>query len=50
MLLPGGLVIDQRDAVVDSMKGAPTDGFEITAGRPTNSSDARVGLNTAGLR
>ena len=30
MLLPGGLVIDERDAVVESMKGAPWDGFEIT--------------------
>lgn len=30
MLLPGGVVIDQRDAVVDSMAGAPWDGFEIT--------------------
>lgn len=29
MLLPGGLVIDQRDEVIDSMRGAPWDGYEI---------------------
>jgi hypothetical protein len=30
MLLPGGLVIDDRQAVIDSMLGAPWDRFEIT--------------------
>jgi hypothetical protein len=30
MLLPGGLVIDDRQAVIESMRGAPWDGFEIT--------------------
>ena len=30
MLLPGGLVIDDRRKVVDSMRGAHWDSFEIT--------------------
>ena len=30
MLLPGGLVVDDRRAVIDSMRGAPWDAFEIT--------------------
>lgn len=30
MLLPGGLVIDDRQAAVDSMGGAPWDGCELT--------------------
>lgn len=30
MLLPGGLVIDDRQTVVDSMRGAPWDAYEIT--------------------
>jgi hypothetical protein len=29
MLLPGGLVIDDRSQVVDSMRGAPWDDFEM---------------------
>jgi hypothetical protein len=29
MLLPGALVIDDRRAVVDSMRGAPWDGVEL---------------------
>ena len=29
MLLPGGLVIDDREQVVDSMRGAPWDHFEL---------------------
>jgi hypothetical protein len=33
MLLPGGLVIDEREEVVDSMRGAPWDGFEISEAR-----------------
>jgi hypothetical protein len=30
MLLPGGLVIDDRRSAIDSMGGAPWDDFEIT--------------------
>ncbi|HEX6422914.1 MAG TPA: nuclear transport factor 2 family protein [Acidimicrobiales bacterium] len=30
MLLPGGLVIDDRAQVVDSMRGAPWDEFELS--------------------
>lgn len=30
VVLPGGLVIDQRQAVIDSMQGAPWDSFEIS--------------------
>jgi hypothetical protein len=30
ILLPGGLVIADRDQVVDSMRGAPWDRYEIT--------------------
>ena len=30
MLLPGGLVIDDRQQVIDSMRGASWDGFELT--------------------
>ena len=29
MLLPGGLVIDDRQQVIDSMQGAPFDDFEL---------------------
>ena len=29
MLLPGGLVIDDRQKVIDSMRGAPWDAFDI---------------------
>ena len=29
MLLPGGLVIDQPQMVIDSMSGPPWDGFDI---------------------
>jgi hypothetical protein len=29
MLLPGGLVIDRREQVIDSMRGAPWDHFEL---------------------
>jgi hypothetical protein len=29
MLLPGGLVIDDRDEVIHSMSGAPWDGYEL---------------------
>jgi hypothetical protein len=29
MLLPGGMVIDDRARVVDSMRGAPWDSFEL---------------------
>lgn len=29
VLLPGGLVIDDRDQVIDSMRGAPWNSFEI---------------------
>jgi hypothetical protein len=29
MLLPGGLVIDDRQQVISSMRGAPWDGFEL---------------------
>ena len=30
MLLPGGMVIDDRDRVIDSMRGAPWTSFELT--------------------
>jgi hypothetical protein len=30
MLLPGGLVIDDRAAVIDSMQGAPWDSYELS--------------------
>jgi hypothetical protein len=30
MLLPGGLVVDDRQEVIDSMRGAPWDDFDIT--------------------
>jgi hypothetical protein len=30
MLLPGGLLIDDRERVVESMRGAPWSGFEIS--------------------
>lgn len=30
MLLPGGLVVDDRQQVIDSMQGAPWDAFELT--------------------
>ena len=30
MLLPGGMVIDDRDAVIGSMQGAPWSSFELT--------------------
>jgi hypothetical protein len=30
MLLPGGLVIDDRAAVIDSMRGAPWDSYELS--------------------
>jgi hypothetical protein len=30
MLLPGGLVIDDRERVVESMRGAPWSAFEIS--------------------
>jgi hypothetical protein len=30
VLLPGGLVIDERQQVIDSMRGAPWDDFELT--------------------
>lgn len=30
VLLPGGLVVDDRQQVVDSMRGAPWDEFELT--------------------
>lgn len=30
MLLPGGTVIDHRDRVVESMRGAPWDEFELS--------------------
>lgn len=30
MLLPGGLVIDDRAAVIDSMRGAPWDAYELS--------------------
>jgi hypothetical protein len=30
MLLPGGLVIDDRAQVIDSMRGAPWDSFELS--------------------
>lgn len=30
MLLPGGMVIDDRGAVIDSMGGAPWDSFELS--------------------
>ena len=33
MLLPGGLVIDDRQAVVDSMSGPPWDRFELAEER-----------------
>lgn len=33
MLLPGGLVIDERQDVIDSMRGAPWDGVEISEER-----------------
>jgi hypothetical protein len=29
MLLPGGMVIDDRAEVIESMRGAPWDGFEL---------------------
>ncbi len=30
MLLPGGLLIDDRATVIDSMRGAPWDDFDLT--------------------
>lgn len=33
MLLPGGLVIDDRRAVIDSMRGAPWESFELSGER-----------------
>lgn len=33
MLLPGGLVIDDRQQVIDSMQGAPWDSFEVSEAR-----------------
>lgn len=33
MLLPGGLVIDERQDVIDSMRGAPWDRFDISEER-----------------
>jgi hypothetical protein len=30
MLLPGGMVIDDRAQVIDSMRGAPWDSFELS--------------------
>jgi hypothetical protein len=30
VLLPGGLVVDDRQQVIDSMRGAPWDEFELT--------------------
>ena len=30
MLLPGGMVVDDRDRVIDSMRGAPWTSFELT--------------------
>lgn len=30
MLLPGGMVIDDRATVIDSMRGAPWDSFELS--------------------
>src|SRR4051794_24566936 len=29
MLLPGGLIIDDRQQVIDSMRGAPWDSFDL---------------------
>lgn len=29
ILLPGGLVVDDRQSVIDSMRGAPWDSFEL---------------------
>jgi hypothetical protein len=43
MLLPGGLVIDERDAVVESMRGAPWDAFELTDERVVELGD-RAGV------
>lgn len=42
MLLPGGLVIDDREAVIDSMTGVPWDGFEITDERVLELGDQAV--------
>jgi hypothetical protein len=39
MLLPGGLVIDDRDAVIDSMRGAPWDRYELADERVTMLTD-----------
>lgn len=39
MLLPGGLVIDDRDTVIDSMKGSPWDSVELSHERVTELTD-----------
>ncbi len=39
MLLPGGMVIEDRAAVVDSMGGAPWDGYELSDERVLPLSD-----------
>ncbi len=39
MLLPGGMVIDDRAQVVDSMKGADWDSFELSDSRVVPLSD-----------
>jgi hypothetical protein len=33
MVLPGGMVLDDRDEVIDSMSGAPWESFELSEER-----------------
>lgn len=42
MLLPGGLVLDDRAAVVDSMRGAPWSSYELADERVVPLSDSSV--------
>jgi hypothetical protein len=39
VLLPGGMSIDDRDAIIDSMRGAPWDRFELSDERVIDLTD-----------
>jgi hypothetical protein len=52
MLLPGGMVIDDREAVIDSMRGAPWSSFEISEERilPLSQASAVVSYRATAVR